>query len=81
MSRDQLSYTGSPENGGKFKYIMSIPRDKREVCSWKLCQKGPRPQEVGLPPHSGHEHTPALTSNNEELKSGLEKRNLAQIKG
>ncbi|KAH3826971.1 hypothetical protein DPMN_128903 [Dreissena polymorpha] len=30
-------YTGSPENGGKFKYIMSIPRDKREVCSWKLC--------------------------------------------
>ncbi|KAH3737801.1 hypothetical protein DPMN_044396 [Dreissena polymorpha] len=30
---------------------MTIPRDKREVCSWKLCQKGPRPQEVGLPPH------------------------------
>ena len=37
MSRDQLSYTGSPENGGKFKYIMSIPRNKREVCAWKLC--------------------------------------------
>ncbi|KAH3888642.1 hypothetical protein DPMN_012682 [Dreissena polymorpha] len=60
---------------------MSIPRDKREVCSWKLCKKGPRPQEVGLPPHSGHEHTPTYTSNNDELKSGLEKRNFAQIKG
>ncbi|KAH3822671.1 hypothetical protein DPMN_124461 [Dreissena polymorpha] len=28
-----------------------------------------------------HKHTPALTSNNDELKSGLEKRNFAQIKG
>ncbi|KAH3774800.1 hypothetical protein DPMN_176193 [Dreissena polymorpha] len=82
MSRlGQLYYTGFPENGGKFKYIMSIPRDKRGVCSWKLCQKGPRPQEVGLPQHSGHKHMPALTSNKDEFKSGLEKRNFAQIKG
>ncbi|KAH3892308.1 hypothetical protein DPMN_016423 [Dreissena polymorpha] len=60
---------------------MSIHHDKQEVCSWKLCQKRPRPQEVGLPPPSGYEHTPALTSNNDELKPGLEKRNFAQIKG
>ncbi len=49
------------------------------MCSWKLCQKGPRPQEVGLPPHSGHEHTPALTSNNNELKLSIPCKELLAI--